>query len=229
MEKGIGIAAYGDESIDDEWFVYAFVLVDSRSNMFARLVQGIRKYVRQQAEIGLLSPKAAAAINDQLHERFLAHEYPEVWKRCIDDLRLALASNRGSWSLVSVRMAIPGGIATQRSRIQAYSTALIAFDEFWTRRGQPFGLKAQLDRVCLHTLPSGIDAMALRETRVSFNWDAASPRQQGTLIVADWLAGLVRRAQRHQLSPISHHRTAARFINDGRVRVRDRKWLHTAD
>lgn len=217
------IVAYGDESFDQEWFIDSFVLVRQESLLGPKWVQQMRKHVREQRIMGLLSDRASARIHSQLHETLWAHEYKDLWQYGIGTLRLAFETNPEAWLLLSIRFPKIGQTVTQETRTQAYVTAWIALANFWKRRS-PFGAQASLIDVLLDTLPSDINKVALNTLSLNFSWRTGSSREDASLIVADWVAGLTRRAQPHRARDIQHRRIAARCLQDWRVHVQERSW-----
>lgn len=218
------IVVYGDESFDEEWFIYAFVLIKRDSNILKHLVKKIRDNVRNQSKIGILTSKEVATINDQLHEHLIARQYYNIWQQCLNTMHLEFVTYPDDWQLFSIRMPINGCLITKQTRTDAYALALQALNDFWRR--QPFR-DAQLHTVILDTLPSDINVLHLKNLSLGFSWKVSSHRQQEFLIIADWLAGMVRRAQRHQKVSVAHKKASARHLDNLRVHVWLRNWPST--
>ncbi len=215
------IVGYGDESFDEEWFIYAFVLIKRDSDILKRLVRKMRYHVRNQSKMGILTAKEVSMINDQLHEHVIARQYRKIWQQCLDIMHWEFIMHPEDWRLFSVRMPVAGCPITKHTRTEAYVIALRVLDAFWTR--QPFR-KAQLHAVTLDTLPADINVQHLRNLSLGYSWDTSSHRQQETLIIADWIAAMVRRAQPHQNIAVAHKKTCARHLHHLRVRVWQRDW-----
>lgn len=219
------IVVYGDESFDEEWFIYAFVLINKESDILEHIVPKMRHNVRNQSKIGVLTAKEVSMINDQLHEHLIARQYQKIWQQCLDIMHLEFVRHPDDWQLFSIRMSLNGGLITKHTRTAAYMLALKTLDEFWRR--QPFP-KAQLHTVTLDALPSDINVQRLKTLSLGYSWHASSHRQQEFLIIADWLAAMVRRAQRHQTVSVAHKKTCARHLHNLRVHVWQRTWPSTS-